>query len=421
MSITLWLIFTATYLGIAFGRIPGLVLDRSGIAMLGAVAMLVVGGITIQQAAHAIDKPTMLLLFGLMLFAAQLRAAGFPLVVDHFLQRFLDRPKLLLALVIAVSATVSALLANDIVCLAFTPLLCRSLLRANRDPLPYLLGLATSSNVGSALTIIGNPQNMYIGSVAHLPFGRFAMVMAVPVLAGLVICWMVIAIICRKPMAAQMESAVNLPAETFDEVDPFLIGKTLVLVVVLIVFFFYAGANADLRAIGGLAGAAVLLVSRRKKALGLQQHADWNLLLLFLGLFVVNGTMQDRHLIEQAFNRVAAAGLRLERPVTLTMVITVLSNLVSNVPAVLLLKPKVESSAAHSPQSWYLLSLVSTLAGNLTLVGSIANLIVAESAARYGVKMDLKQYCKVGAPIAALTISIGAAWIVMARIQFQPN
>ena len=151
MAISLWFIFCITYLGIAVGKFPGLSLDRSGIAVLGAVAMLGIGGVTIPQAAHAIDKPTMLLLFSLMIFAGRLRAAGFPVVVDRFLERFLERPKLLLAVVIVVSAAISAVLANDIVCLAFTPLLCRSLLMARRDPLPYLLGLATSANVGRHL------------------------------------------------------------------------------------------------------------------------------------------------------------------------------------------------------------------------------------------------------------------------------
>jgi Na+/H+ antiporter NhaD/arsenite permease-like protein len=416
MPAALWTIFILTYLGIAFGRIRGLVLDRSGIAMLGAVAMLVVGGITVNQAAHAIDNPTLMLLFGLMIFAAQLRAAGFPVVVDRFLQRFLDRPKLLLATVIGLSAMVSALLANDIVCLAFTPLLCRSLLRERRDPLPYLLALATSSNVGSALTIIGNPQNMYIGSVAHLPFGRFVKVMIVPVLAGLLICWGVIAVVCRKQLAVRSESPTDVPDETAVDVDGSMIGKTMVLVALLIAFFLYAGANANLRAIGALAGACVLLVSCRKRAAALQQHADWNLLLLFIGLFVVNGAMQDRHLIEHAFTRVAAMGLHLQKPVTLSTVTLVLSNMVSNVPAVLLLKPTVASSADQSPKLWYLLSLVSTLAGNLTLLGSIANLIVAESAAKYGVRLTLKQYCKVGIPVAVSTVVIGTAWVMLTQL-----
>ena len=180
----MWAIFIVTYIGIALGEFPRLVLDRTGIAVLGGIAMLVVNGVTIDEAARHVDFETLLLLFGLMIFSAQLRVAGFYVMTGQFLTRLTDRPKVLLAGLIITSAALSALLANDIVCLAFTPLLCAALLSAGRDPIPYLIALATSSNIGSAATIVGNPQNMYIGSVANLPFGHFTMVMFLPVLAA---------------------------------------------------------------------------------------------------------------------------------------------------------------------------------------------------------------------------------------------
>src|ERR1041385_3243710 len=150
----MWIICALTYVGIALGRFPKLVLDRTGIALLGAIAMLAVHGLSISQAAAQIDWPTMLLLFGLMIFSAQLRVAGFYVWTGGFLTRLTNRPRALLAGLIGTSALLSALLANDIVCLAFTPLLCQALRSARRDPIPYLLALATSSNIGSAATII---------------------------------------------------------------------------------------------------------------------------------------------------------------------------------------------------------------------------------------------------------------------------
>src|SRR5436190_7073693 len=144
------IIFGLTYVGIALGRFPKLVLDRTGIALLGAIAMLLVNAVSIQDAANHIDFTTMLLLFGLMIFSAQLRVAGFYVSAGAFLTRLTSRPQVLLAAIIGTSAVLSALLANDIVCLAFTPLLCSALIRANKDPIPYLLALATSSNIGSA-------------------------------------------------------------------------------------------------------------------------------------------------------------------------------------------------------------------------------------------------------------------------------
>jgi len=424
-----WVIFTITYIGIAIGGFPKLVIDRVGVALLGAIAMLAVQGISIRQAAspEIISYETILLLFGLMIFSAQLRVAGFYAIAGRFLTRLTDRPKLLLAGLIAISAFLSALLANDIVCLAFTPLLCDALLSARRNPLPYLLALATSSNIGSAATIIGNPQNMHIGAHAGLNFGHFALIMLPPVLVGLVLNFLGVVWLFGKKLGEECAICPPAPSETKshegetlipsslplqtgdDAPDWWLIGKTLALLVILVGVFLFA--NGEARAIAALAGAGVLLLSHRAKAAKLYQFVDWNLLLLFLGLFVVNGAVKP--LVADAFERVRAAGLNVENPLTLSSVTLVLSNLVSNVPAVLLLQTPLDAAPAeHRQQLWYLLALVSTWAGNLTLVGSIANLIVAESAAAFGVKVGLKDYCKLGVPLTIVTVAIGVAWML---------
>ena len=432
MQTLMWLVFGVTYVGIALGRFPRLVLDRTGIALLGAIAMLVIQGISVREAALHVDYETMLLLFGLMIFSAQLRVAGFYVWTGRFLTKLTDRPKRLLAGLIGVSALLSALLANDIVCLAFTPLLCQALLDAKKDPIPYLLALATSSNIGSAATIIGNPQNMYIGSVAGLPFGHFLLVMTPAVLVALVLCWVFTVVIFRRrlhsPFSAQDSgldaqhslhvgdtlAPTSLPLQmAAPERDLYLITKTLVVLGALVAFFLYkTGPGAsEWRAIAALAGAGILLCSRRAKAAKLYQLVDWNLLLLFMGLFVVNGAMKERHLTEQAFAAIAARGVRLDQPFALSGATVILSNLVSNVPAVLLLEPTV--SAAGSTKLWYLLALVSTWAGNLTLVGSIANLIVAESASAYGVNVSLRIYCILGIPLTVVTVALGTGWLMM--------
>jgi Na+/H+ antiporter NhaD/arsenite permease-like protein len=429
-QVLMWLIFAVTYIGIALGRFPKLVLDRTGIALLGAIAMLLVNALSIEQAAAHVDYPTMLLLFGLMIFSAQLRVAGFYVTVGGFLTKLTDRPRLLLAGVIATSAVLSALLANDIVCLAFTPLLCSALIPARKDPIPYLLALATSSNIGSAATLIGNPQNMYIGTVAGLPFAHFAGVMLPPVLVGLGLCYVAVVLLFggRIDGAAAPDGGSEAPAvhETLypsslpvqkDAVghDRYLIIKTLVLLAGLVGFFIMArGPHAgERRSIAALVGAALLLCSHRAKAARLYQLVDFNLILLFLGLFVVNGAMQQRHLTDQLFTFIAKSHVDLSRPGTLAAVTTALSNLISNVPAVLLLRPAVAATAqaAHTHQAWYLLALVSTWAGNLTLVGSIANLIVAEQAAAFGVRLNLWTYCTVGIPLTLVSIVLGTLWL----------
>lgn len=443
LRVLMWAIFAVTYVGIALGEIPGLVLDRTGIAILGAIAMLFVGAVDIHQAAASIDHETILLLFGLMIFSAQLRVAGFYALVGRRLTRLAERPRVLLAGLIAVAAVLSALLANDIVCLAFTPLLCTALLPARRNPVPYLLALATGSNIGSAATLIGNPQNMYIGTVAQLHFAHYLLTMLVPVAVGLILCYTAVAVLFRHELAADdyappgapapargakhrptqpgdAITATSLPLSTpADEpaVDGYLIGKTLLLLGIVVAFFLLArgGHAAQLRAVAALVGAGVLLASRRSKAARLHQMVDYNLILLFLGLFVVNGAMKDRHLTDQMFSLVRAAHVDLSRPLTLSAVTTALSNLVSNVPAVLLLQPSVNatSAQAHSARPWYLLALVSTWAGNLTLVGSIANLIVVESAAPFGVRLTLGTYCRVGIPLTLLTVALGTLWLLL--------
>lgn len=418
----MWGVFATTYLGIALGRFPRLVLDRTGIALLGAIAMLLLHGLTIQQAAAQVDYETILLLFGLMIFSAQLRVAGFYGVAGGFLTRLAHRPRVLLAVLILVSGVLSALLANDIVCLAFTPLICAALLPARRDPVPYLLALATSANIGSAATLIGNPQNMYIGTVSKLAFGHYTLVTAPVTLLALGLCWLAIILLFGKRLSAEPQTAAprlkmhegdtltpsSLPLQTEAPVpETFLITKTLILLAGLVVCYVFV--DSQWRAICTLAGAGILLCSHRAKAARLYQLVDWNLILLFLSLFVLNGAMKERGLTVAAFEHVRASGVDLSAPLTLSAVTLVLSNLVSNVPAVLLLKPSI---ALADHRAWYLLAIVSTWAGNLTLVGSIANLIVAESAAAYGVRIDLKTYCRVGIPLTLITVALGTLWIV---------
>jgi Na+/H+ antiporter NhaD/arsenite permease-like protein len=419
----MWAIFALTYLGIALGRLPRLVIDRTGIAILGGIAMLLVHGTTIRGAAAHIDYETVLLLFALMVFSAQLRVAGFYTMTGQFLNRLLDRPRFLLALLIGVSGLLSALLANDIVCLAFTPLICIALLGARRDPLPYLLALAMSSNIGSAATLIGNPQNMYIGTVAKLPFGHYTLTMLPPTLLALALLWVGVLLVYGRRLhapptgerppydlrAGDTLAPTSLPLQTAgQERDLFLIVKTLVLLALLVVAFLTV--QGEHRTTCALAGAGVLLLSHRAKAARLYQLVDWNLILLFLGLFVVNGAMAERGLTTEAFERLRSSGLNLQHLGVFSAVTLGLSNLVSNVPAVMLLKPTV---APDDARTWYLLALVSTWAGNLTLVGSIANLIVAESASAFGVRVDLRTYCRLGIPLTLLTVALGVTWLLL--------
>jgi Na+/H+ antiporter NhaD/arsenite permease-like protein len=406
----IWIIFALVYLGMALGRWPMVSLDRTGIALLGAIAMISVGGISLADAARSINYQTILLLFGLMLFSAQLHAAGFYSTVGDFLTHLTARPKYLLAGLVVASAFLSALLANDIICLAFTPMLCAALLSAKRNPIPYLVALAASSNIGSAATIIGNPQNMYIGVVGQLPFAQFSLVMLPITLLALCLCWATIVLVWHKHFFQGIDQNLATPTLWQEEPIPLdrpMVFKTLAILIVLVTAFLVLPAGP--RVVAAIAGGGLLLISPKKPSAQLYLRIDWNLLLLFLGLFVVNGTMQQSGLMNQVMSAVRLSGVDLHRPTALVTTTAVLSNLVSNVPAVLLL----QSSIAHGDRTgWYLLAMASTWAGNLTLVGSIANLIVAEQASRFGVKLDLKDYCQAGIPLTLINLAMGTAWIV---------
>lgn len=401
-------IFVVTYLGIAFGRIPGLQIDRTGIAIFGAIALMVAGALTVQQATTTIDYSTLLLLFGLMILSAQLRVAGFYRLVAKYVLTYAHRPLTLLIGITVSSALLSSVFANDIVCLAFTPVLCEVAQTSKRNPLPYLIALATSSNIGSVATLIGNPQNMFIGQVSNLEFGRYLLVMMPVTLLGIAANVGVVRLFWRDEFKTSPEAGAitQLPHELEALKPDYRSIKKTLIITGLLLLAFLAGWPRELCA---LAAAALLLPSRRNPAEKLFALVDWNLMMLFIALFVIVGALQERGLMAQALAGLSSRGFSLDQPVIFVSLCTILSNLVSNVPAVLL----IQDIPQQSQTLWYLLAMASTLAGNLTLLGSIANLIVAEKAAGYGVRMKFGDYVKIGLPLTLTTLIIGTVWVLL--------
>jgi Na+/H+ antiporter NhaD/arsenite permease-like protein len=396
------LVFVFVYLGMVLGRIPFLALDRTGVALLGAIVLVATRRINAEQAASAIDVPTMALLFGLMVVSAQLRLGGF---YDHLTRRIAAAslsPQALLALLLAVAGLLSAVLANDIVCLAMAPVLVEGCSRKRLNPVPYLLGLACASNVGSAATLIGNPQNMLVGQVLRVPFGGYLLDGVVPAAIGIVIVWGVIAWQFRGRW--ELESRLDaVPSAPFNRWQS---TKGLIVVTVLMgAFLFWHGP----REVAALAAAGVLLMSRRMATRRMLGQVDWQLLALFGGLFVVNHALAATGGLERAWGGLAGAGLDVSSPGWLFVVTVVLSNLVSNVPAVMLLLPH----ASLQPLGGPILALASTLAGNLLLVGSIANLIVVDQAGRLGIKISWKQHARTGVPVTIGTLAVAWVWLLI--------
>ena len=394
-------IFAASYLALALGRVPGLAIDRAGIALVGASLMVASGAMHLSAAYRAIDINTITLLLGMMIVVANLRLSGFFALATAWVARRAHRPLVLLAAVVAVAGLASAFLVNDAICLVLAPLVVDLTLALRRNPVPYLLAVAMASNIGSVATITGNPQNMLIGSFSAIPYAAFAGALAPVALAGLVVAGALIALFHRDEFAA----ATPLPARPVRiRANRVLVFRSLAATAAVIGLFFAGQPPAKAAIVIG----ALLLLTRRVKSARVYAEIDWSLLLMFAGLFIIVAGAEQRLLTPGILAAVGSAGL--DRVPVLSALTAVLSNLVSNVPAVLVLKPFV-SALADPAHAWLVVAMASTLAGNFTLLGSIANLIVAEKAQRRGVMIGFRDYLRVGAPVTLLTLAIGTWWL----------
>ena len=390
------LIFLATYVVIALGRAPGLRLDRTGAALLGASLMVASGTLTLDQAYKAVDLDTLTLLLGMMIIVAHLRLAGFFQLAAAWVGRHAHRPALLLVGVVLVSGLLSAFLVNDTVCVMLTPLVAETTLAMRRRPLPYLLGLAMASNIGSTATITGNPQNIMIGSFSRIPYAEFAGALAPVAAVGLVVVTLLILLVHhREFLTAERLTRAAVRVRW----NGWLLIKSLVITLTAVALFFAGQPPAKVAITAG-----ALLLTQRLKPERVYREIDWSLLLLFAGLFIVVRGMEAAVLSPELLAQ--AQGLHLDQPAMLAAVAAILSNLVSNVPAVLVLKPFVQG-LADPHRAWLVLAMASTLAGNFTILGSVANLIVVERARRQGIEISFWSYFRIGAPLTLITIVIG--------------
>jgi Na+/H+ antiporter NhaD/arsenite permease-like protein len=402
------ILFALTYLGLALGKVPGLRMDRAGIALVGATLMLVTGMLTLDQAVgtDSIDYKTIALLFGMMVVIAFLRLSGFFQHLIAWTLRRIHTPMALLGVTIALSGVLSAFLINDIVCLTMTPLVLHLARRLRFDPVPHLIALATAANIGSAGTITGNPQNIYIGSHSGISYARFTLRLFPVALLGLVLNFLVVALVYRARLGLIAGKGHTKHAEGAPNrrVHRQLRYRSIVVTVVMVALFF-TGLPLELVALG----AAAFLLLGRVKPEKVYRGIDWGLLVMFTGLFVVVHAFQV-HVVSQW--GIEGWHWLLDRPVDLMSLVSAgLSNLVSNVPAVLLLEPVLRAvPEANRETAWLALAMSSTFAGNLTVLGSVANLIVVENAAREGVTVTFWEYCKVGVPLTLLTLTLGIAW-----------
>lgn len=371
--------FAGTYLGLALGRLPFLRVDRTGVAIIGAALVVVSGVLPWDIAVAAVDAHTIVLLFGMMIVAAYLRLSGFFRLVTYAAVRRAHTPVGLLALIVAAAGILSALFVNDVVCLVMAPIVLDLTRQLRLPPQPYLIGLATAANVGSVATLTGNPQNMLVGSFSGIGYRTFLLREAPVAVVGLLLVFAVIWLAYRRRLP---EALPALDLEERFVVHRALMTKTIVAVAVMLVAFL-AGVPIALVAI---AGAACCLLTRRVNPDKVYREIDWGLLVLFAGLFVVIAGVEASGLTDVLLGWASAIGLY--RPVVLTAITAVLSNLVSNVPAVLLFKTLIP-----------------------TILGSVANLIVVEHARGAGIRIGFVEHGTIGVPVTVLTLIAG--WLLL--------
>ena len=391
-----------TLIGIAIGSYPGFRMNRATIALVGATVLIIINNLSLEEAAKIVDINTIMLLFAMMVLNINLRLSGFFNIIANRIIKIAKTPQQLLALIIFSSGFLSSLFLNDTIVIMFTPLLIEVILKLKRNPIPYLIALATSANVGSVATIVGNPQNMIIGIFSGLSFIEFAAKLFPVALLGLLIVWIVIVMIYRK----EFREKIILKSEELQPrvFKPLLIKSSVVITIMLIAFV--SGLPIALSALGA---SALLLITRRIKPERVFIELDWSLLVFFSGLFIVTDLL-NQILIAPNFN--GNIEFITENPlIDLSVISLILSNLISNVPAVLVLSPVIKQ-LGNSEIYWLALAMSSTFAGNLTLLGSVANLIVAESAKRHGVNLSFSEYLKSGIPITILSVLIGIFWLI---------
>ena len=411
MGLTL-AIFLLVYIAMGFGKLPGFKVDRTGAAVVGALAMMVAGSIGPKAAWDSIDYTSVGMLFGLMVVSAAFVVSGFYAWTAERVALLPVSPPMLLAVLVAVGGGLSALLTNDVVVVAMTPLLVSLTLARGLNPVPFLLAFCFAANTGSAGTLIGSPQNMIAAQQLGLSFNGFLAIAGLPALASLPLVWGLVALIYRgrwtlpegAKMPAPAPAATGAPA-TLDRLETLKAG---VVTLIVVLAFIFSDWPRELIALGG---AGVLLINREIASSDMLRHIDGNLLLLIMGLFVVNAAMAATGLPQDLLDGMRATGLDLNDPLALYLVGGTLSNIVGNNPAVMLLIPFL-TPGSQAEALGAALALGTGFSSNLIVFGSLAGIIVVEQAAASGVKISFGEFARAGVPVTVACMVMAAGWIM---------
>lgn len=396
-------IFVLTYLGLAAGKIPGLKLNRAGIALLGSIAIAVVSRTSTSMALASVNWPTITLLFGFFVISAQLRLSGFYDRVAGTISAQLDSPREFLVFLIGMSAVLSAFLNNDIVCFVLVPVVGAALIKKGINPTPYLIIIAVSSNIGAGATLIGNAQNMMIGQLAGLSFLHYMAWSSVPVIVGLCSAYAVTRMSYVASPPQLQESEIEEAAPVTYAYDPYHATKGLVVLGAVIALFF----TSLPRELVVIVAAGIHLLSHKYRTQDLLALVDWQVLLLFIALFVISGAFQATGYETTLISWLQARGLDPASPATEIGLTAGLTAVIGNTPAVMLLVKLVPITNATVA---CVLGVANSFGGNLLATASVANIIVLQQARRLGVVISFVDFLKLGIPITILALLGLAAW-----------
>ena len=403
------LILILTYIGMAAGRIAWLQVDRTGIALLAVIALLASGQMTLDDFGGAVDLPTLAFLFAMMIISAQFAESGFIDLCARTITESRRGVATLLALTVAIGGALSAVLATDILIIAISPLLIAGAQSRGFDPRPLVIALAAATNAGSAATLIGNPQNILIGALGRLDFWTFLAICVVPAVFTLVVVFAVVWLQWRKRITQTILAAtLDAPAITIHPLDRNQTIKGAVALLVLLVLF----ATPLPREIGALIIAALLLASRKITSRTMIAAVDWPLLLLVSCLFGITGALNQSGVAAQLLEFLTEHGLLPDSLLLLTPFSLLTSNAIGGVPASILF---LQLWPTAPPGVFYALALLSSLAGNLLLTGSLTNVLIAERAEGMGAKLTFAEHARAGVPITLLSIGFAVFWLALTR------
>ncbi|EPL9568686.1 SLC13 family permease [Providencia rettgeri] len=408
MTLTI-IVFLLVYVAMGFGKLPGFKVDRTGAAVIGALAMMAIGSITPPHAWNAIDYRTIGMLFGLMVVSASFVVSGFYSWTANRVALLKVSPPALLAVLIGVGGFLSALLTNDVVVVAMTPLLVSISLSRGLNPIPFLLGFCFAANNGAAGSLIGSPQNMIAAQGLDISFVGLLEASAIPALISLPITWLVLAWLYRNRWYIAKDEMQTKAPTTQETLNVWETTKAGIITFAVIVAFIVSDIPRELIA---LTAAGFLLLNRSIASSDMLKLVDGNLLLLIMGLFVVNAAFASTGIPQQLLNDLRAHGVDLNNPLALFLVTGVLSTIVGNNPSVMLLVPFLTPDG-NADSLGAALVLGSGFSSNLLVFGSLAGIIVVEQAAAYGVKISFGEFAKSGGIVAALCMLLAAIWVVL--------